>query len=111
MTVTRLPRGTSKEPFLGGSGILIPFRNDPTRSSAQGSTSEPPLAASGKQPLDLNETYSPDHPRYAEAVQENPMLPVQNGLERALRKGLEESNPGFKVDPRTGELVPLQSQP
>jgi hypothetical protein len=62
-------------------------------------------------PLDPNETYGPDHPRYAEAVKQNPMLPVQNGLEAALRKGLEEANPGMWVDPSTGELVPIASKP
>jgi len=89
--------------FSQGPQSFVPVSR-PSTASSQTATTE-------VQPLDPNETYSQDHPRYAEAVQENPMLPAQNGLEAAVRKLLEESNPGFKVDPRTGELVPIQSKP
>jgi hypothetical protein len=37
------------------------------------------------------------------------MRPAIDGLEAAMRRLLEKDNPGFKVDRRTGELVPIQS--
>jgi hypothetical protein len=42
--------------------------------------------ASRPAPLDPDESYGPDHPRYAEALQENPMLPVQNAIEDWLQR-------------------------
>lgn len=50
-----------------------------------GSSESKPGASSGV-PLDPNESYTPDHPRYAEAVAQNPMLPAQNGLEEWLQR-------------------------
>jgi hypothetical protein len=46
-----------------------------------------------------------------EATEKDAMLPARKGLEEALRKGLEEANPGMEIDPSTGELVPIASKP
>lgn len=43
-----------------------------------------------EEPLDPNETYTPDHPRYAEALKQNPMLDAQNGMEAWLRAEAEK---------------------
>jgi hypothetical protein len=96
--------------FSQGPQSFVPVSRPSTESSQTGTDGEPQTKAPDSAPLDPNETYSPDHPRYAEACKANPMLPLQNGLEEALNRGLEKANPGFRVDRRTGNLVPIPSQ-
>ena len=97
--ITDLGLAKPDDPIFSG-GLQVHFKPPLTKSTGD----TPSSTDGGLQPGPTSSAAA------SNAATESPMLAAQNGMERALRKGLEDSNPGFKVDPNTGELVPIQSK-